>query len=132
MSKQYAQTIQLIGGNIINISQVISPKINKNRLILNKIEYMDNITKCIKSGYNCLFSIENNEKSTIMDSELKTLVKAYRKLIICLEDLLQEIKGTPNIKIENLSTHFVNLEKIETELYLATMQMIEKINKQNK
>ncbi|MDM5208405.1 MULTISPECIES: hypothetical protein [Cytobacillus] len=133
MNKQDARMLQLIGGNIINISKVISPKINKDNLILNKIEYMDNITKCINSGYECLFSINSNEKSPIMDGEYNSLVTVYRKLLICLEDLLQNIDGSIiNIKLEDLSTHFSNLKKIEVELSLATIQMIEKISEQSK
>lgn len=125
MNKQYAQMLQLIGGSIINISKVISPKINKGGLVLNKQEYMDNITECIISGYNTIININN---SKILDSEFFILLSAYRKLLVCLEDLLQNIESTTitNIKIQDLSKSFSNIREIESDLNLAIIQIMNK------
>ncbi|MBN6887451.1 hypothetical protein ACUXCC_005405 [Cytobacillus horneckiae] len=124
MNKQYAQMLQLIGGSIINISKVISPKINKGGLVLNKQEYMDNITECIISGYNTIININN---SKILDSEFFILLSAYRKLLVCLEDLLQKIESTiTNIKIQDLSKSFSNIREIESDLNLAIIQIMNK------
>ncbi|WP_433958755.1 hypothetical protein [Cytobacillus horneckiae] len=124
MNKQYAQMLQLIGGSIINISKVISPKINNGGLVLNKQEYMDNITECIISGYNTIININN---SKILDSEFFILLSAYRKLLVCLEDLLQNIESTiTNIKIQDLSKSFSNIREIESDLNLAIIQIMNK------
>ncbi len=116
--------LQLIGGSIINISKVISPKINNGGLVLNKQEYMDNITECIISGYNTIININN---SKILDSEFFILLSAYRKLLVCLEDLLQNIESTiTNIKIQDLSKSFSNIREIESDLNLAIIQIMNK------
>ncbi len=131
--KQYGQTLHLVGGNLVYISNMIYP-IYSNGTISNYQQYCLDIKNAISVSQSGIQSLETISPPYILETEHGLLIKAFKDILICLNSLILRIKSvTPaEIKEADIMNEISILKVIQQELTETTLGLIEKLNSQTR
>jgi hypothetical protein len=126
---RYGQTLQLVGGNLIYISNRIYPDFLDEQM-RNKDQFCIDLQNSTSVSQSSLQSLESIIPPTFIMEEHQLLVKSFKELVEAMEDLLRSIKLNTAIMINaaDLEKEISNLKKIEQMVKSASMEVVKKIN----
>ncbi|MFE4130371.1 hypothetical protein [Peribacillus sp. YIM B13482] len=129
--KQYGQTLHLVGGNLVYVSNMIYP-IYSNGIISDYNQYCLDIKNAISVSQSSLQSLETISPPYILVTEHELLIKTFNDILDCLNSLISRVENVvpTDLKENDIKEEISKFLVIQDSLTDITMCLIEKINSQ--
>ncbi|MES1041245.1 hypothetical protein [Peribacillus simplex] len=129
--KQYGQTLHLVGGNLVYISNMIY-SVYSNGIISDYQQYFLDIKNAKIVSQSSIQSLETISPPFILETEHGSLIKAFKDILDCLNSLILISENvTPiDIKEADILNEISILKVIQQEITETTLGLIEKLNSQ--
>ncbi|CAH0210559.1 hypothetical protein SRABI96_02154 [Peribacillus sp. Bi96] len=129
--KKYGQTIHLIGGHLVYISNMLHPNYIDG-IVSDYDQYCIDLKNAISVGQTSVQSLVTITPPEFLDKEHNLLIKSYKDIINCLEDLLYMIDKNilKVLRVEDIDKVICKLKGIEQALNFTTISLINKIKLQ--
>ncbi|MGE6375789.1 hypothetical protein [Peribacillus muralis] len=129
--KQYGQTLHLVGGNLVYISNMIYPDCS-NGILSDYQQYRLDLNNAKSVSQSSIQSLETISPPYILEMEHGLLIKAFNDILDCLNSLVLWIENvTPTeIKEADIMNEISILKVIQLEITETTLGLIEKLNSQ--
>ncbi|MGE7759412.1 hypothetical protein [Peribacillus sp. NPDC097895] len=129
--KKYGQTIHLIGGNLVYISNMVHPTY-ADGIVSDYDQYCIDLKNAIRVGQTSVQSLETIAPPFFLDEEHELLIKSCNDILYCLEGFLYKIDNNilTVLRVEEIEKVIYKLKEIEQELDLTTISIIKKIKLQ--
>lgn len=88
--KNYGQTLRLVGGNLIYISNMIHPTYIDG-IISDSDQYCIDLNNAISVGQCSVQTLETIVPPNLLDREHRSLIKSFKGILDCLNSLLCKI-----------------------------------------
>ncbi|MCO0600659.1 hypothetical protein NGI46_25350 [Peribacillus butanolivorans] len=126
--KKYGQTLQLVGGNLVYISNMVHPTYIDG-IISDYDQYCIDLKNAISVGQCSVQSLETIVPPYLLDGEHGLLIKSFKEILDCLNNLLWRIDNETLTELneDDIQNAISKLKDIEQELNVATLSLFKKI-----
>jgi hypothetical protein len=124
---QYGNVLQLIGGNLINVSNQMHQNISDG-LIVNAELFYNDLQNAINIGHSSLGSLELIKAPKVIEEEHHILIISFKGFIETIIELLNTIDlNTLTINESDFEYALANLKLIENKVGSASREILKKI-----
>lgn len=129
--KQYGQTLHLVGGNLVYISNMIYPNCS-NGILTDYQQYCLDIKNAKSVSQSSIQSLETISPPYILETEHESLIKAFKDISDCLSSLILMTENVTHtdIKEADILDEISILKVTHQEISEITLGLIEKLNSQ--